>query len=555
MADDNNARYRSIDPPRAPEPAAANDPLAELARLIGQTDPFAASPRDNRASISRDTSFRGPPQSPASDLAARLASATGYQYGARTTPQYGADSQVDAETQASYGATPAPHHSVDPAPHDSPEPAPGDSSERTEAHYADDPRADWPGSPSDPLAPLPPLPTMPPPAPKLSAPDDFDIRAYPDPRVRMEQAGFYTRRSSPDPSALESELSGLTRQTVYPEEPDSGPMPSPHADEFYNDASPANRRRGLMTVAAVLALAVVGTAAAFGYRSLVTGGGPSAPPPVIKASGEPSKVAPPAAQPDPSAGKFSYDRFGDRGKDEQVVAREEKPVDAKDLARSVVPRTVLPGAPTASSTPNVVAPSALGEPRRVRTQQIRPDQPEPSITPQTVASAPMAIAPSADTASASAPGSRPAANPVPQPRPQPRVAARPTQPTPPAGNAPLSLAPDSGAAPPPAANTAPPPRAAAPPRPAPVVASAGGGFVVQVSSRRSEADAEAAYRNLQGKYTSVLNGQPHAVKRADLGAKGVFYRAVVGPYGTRDQAIQLCSSLKAAGGDCVVVAN
>jgi cell division septation protein DedD len=167
----------------------------------------------------------------------------------------------------------------------------------------------------------------------------------------------------------------------------------------------------------------------------------------------------------------------------------------------------------------------------------------------------MAIAPSADTASASAPGSRPAANPVPQPRPQPRVAARPTQPTPPAGNAPLSLAPDSGAAPPPAANTAPPPRAAAPPRPAPVVASAGGGFVVQVSSRRSEADAEAAYRNLQGKYTSVLNGQPHAVKRADLGAKGVFYRAVVGPYGTRDQAIQLCSSLKAAGGDCVVVAN
>ena len=51
----------------------------------------------------------------------------------------------------------------------------------------------------------------------------------------------------------------------------------------------------------------------------------------------------------------------------------------------------------------------------------------------------------------------------------------------------------------------------------------------------------------------MLNGQPHSVKRADLGAKGVFFRAMVGPYGTRDQAIQVCSNLKAAGGECVVV--
>jgi hypothetical protein len=483
-------------------------------------------------------------------LAARLASATGYQYGARTTPQFGADAQHND------GA--APHDNADPAPQDIHEPAPRDTSDPTEARYGDDPRADWPGSPSDPLAPLPP---MPPPAPKLSAPDDFDIRAYPDPRVRMEQAGFYTRRSSIDPSAypLESELQSLARQAVYPQEPDSGPMPSPHADEFYDDDRPANRRRGLLTVAAVLALAVVGTAAAFGYRSLVTGAGSSAPPPVIRASGEPTKVAPPPAQPDPSAGKFSYDRFGDRGKDEQVVAREEKPVDAKDLARSVVPRTVLSGAPTANTAPNnvgpnAVAPSALGEPRRVPTVRIKPDQVEPAITPQTVASAPMAAAPPTNIApppAAALPDSRPPANSRTQP--PPRVAARPA-PSPaaaPAANAPLSLAPD-GAAPPPAGSAAAPPRAIAPARSA-SIASGSGGFVVQVSSRRSEADAEAAYRSLQNKYNSVLNGQPHSVKRADLGAKGVFFRAMVGPYGTRDQAIQVCSNLKAAGGECVVV--
>jgi hypothetical protein len=551
MADENNARYRATDPStRSPEPAAANDPLAELARLIGQTDPFGGNPRDNQAPISRDTSFRAPPGSPASDLAARLASATGYQYGARTTPQFGADAQLNDSA--------ASQDNADPAPQDIPEPAPRDTSDSTEAHYGDDPRADWPGSPSDPLAPLPP---MPPPAPKLSAPDDFDIRAYPDPRVRMEQAGFYTRRSSIDPSAysLESELQGLARQAVYPQEPDSGPMPSPHADEFYDDARPANRRRGLLTVAAVLALAVVGTAAAFGYRSLVSGAGSSAPPPVIKASGEPTKVAPPPAQPDPSAGKFSYDRFGDRGKDEQVVAREEKPVDAKDLARSVVPRTVLSGAPTANTAPTNVgpnavapsAPSALGEPRRVPTVRIKPDQVEPAITPQTVASAPMAAAPPTNIAPppSTPPDSRPAANPRTQP---PRVAARPApSPAAPGANAPLSLAPD-GAAPPAAASAAAPPRAIAPTRPVPV-ASGSGGFVVQVSSRRSESEAEAAYRSLQSKYTSVLNGQPHSVKRADLGAKGVFFRAMVGPYGTRDQAIQVCSNLKAAGGECVVV--
>jgi hypothetical protein len=45
------------------------------------------------------------------------------------------------------------------------------------------------------------------------------------------------------------------------------------------------------------------------------------------------------------------------------------------------------------------------------------------------------------------------------------------------------------------------------------------------------------------------------IKRADLGDKGTYYRAMVGPFSTREQAIQLCGSLKAAGGDCVVQSN
>ena len=80
----------------------------------------------------------------------------------------------------------------------------------------------------------------------------------------------------------------------------------------------------------------------------------------------------------------------------------------------------------------------------------------------------------------------------------------------------------------------------------------GGGFMVQVTSQRSQADAESAYRGIQSKYSSVLANQPHQVRRADLGSKGTYYRAMVGPFGTREAAVQLCVNLKQAGGDCVV---
>lgn len=87
-------------------------------------------------------------------------------------------------------------------------------------------------------------------------------------------------------------------------------------------------------------------------------------------------------------------------------------------------------------------------------------------------------------------------------------------------------------------------------------AAGSGGFLVQVSSQRSEADAQASYRALQGKYPSVLGSQASVVKRVDLGEKGVYYRAFAGPFSSADQATQLCSSLKAAGGpQCLIQRN
>ena len=78
---------------------------------------------------------------------------------------------------------------------------------------------------------------------------------------------------------------------------------------------------------------------------------------------------------------------------------------------------------------------------------------------------------------------------------------------------------------------------------------------MQVSSQRSEAEAQAALRSVQGKYSSVLGGQRGAIQRAELGERGTFYRAMIGPYASRDQANQVCTSLKAAGGSCIVQGN
>jgi hypothetical protein len=45
------------------------------------------------------------------------------------------------------------------------------------------------------------------------------------------------------------------------------------------------------------------------------------------------------------------------------------------------------------------------------------------------------------------------------------------------------------------------------------------------------------------------------IYRSDLGDKGVFFRAAVGPFQTPDEASQFCGDLKTAGGQCVVQRN
>ena len=79
--------------------------------------------------------------------------------------------------------------------------------------------------------------------------------------------------------------------------------------------------------------------------------------------------------------------------------------------------------------------------------------------------------------------------------------------------------------------------------------------MVQVASQRSESDAQASFKSLQQKYPGVLGNYQVMVRRADLGDRGIYYRAQVGPFQTAEQANEMCSSLKNAGGQCIVQRN
>lgn len=358
----------------------------------------------------------------------------------------------------------------------------------------------------------------------------------------------------------------------------------PPSSAHYDDLDESRRGRGMRTAGVVIVLVLIGTVAAFGYRFIFGGSGASSPPPVIRANPEPAKVPPPAAGVD-AQGKSTYERVGDRAQGERVVSREETPVDLKDVVRPGAGRSPPQQSPTDRMAPaaavpgNTAAPSAVGEPKKVRTVTIRPNASEgngapPSLTPPPPATA----APPAPPVSPAPPSRSPPtqlAAPLQQPplQQQPSAlskppAAAPVQSGAPPTNAPLSLNEDSVLTLPRSLNeprTAAPPRqapapqkntqvAAAPPQPL-AQAPAKGGYLVQVSSQRSEADAQAALRSLQAKYPNLLGGQPATVRRAELGERGVFYRAMIGPYANREQATQLCSSLKAAGGDCIVQGN
>ena len=195
------------------------------------------------------------------------------------------------------------------------------------------------------------------------------------------------------------------------------------------------------------------------------------------------------------------------------------------LNQNANPPSTASVAPNGRMPPNTANGTIAGnEPRKIKTFSVRSDQPDPAARPTVASRAP---APNA-APSPAAPATTRAA-------PAPTVAV------------PIALAPqNSNAAHTQVASTNP--TQAAP-------AATTGGYVVQVSSQRNEADARASFKALQAKFPSSLASRSPLIKRADLGAKGVYYRAMVGPFASSDEASQFCGGLKSAGGQCVVQRN
>ena len=193
-------------------------------------------------------------------------------------------------------------------------------------------------------------------------------------------------------------------------------------------------------------------------------------------------------------------------------------------------------------------------PRRVRTMVVRPDgSMVPTELPQPEEAEPDPIAAEMQTPGsaggadqAQAQNNAPAVprtGPIPPSRPgniapQQQAAAPASQPQPPAQPA--------------AAQPAQPPQqvAALETQPAPT-ASAASEWSVQIASQPSAADAQKSYQQLAQRYGSVLQGKGVNIVKAEIEGKGTYYRVRI-PSSSKDDAIELCSQLKSAGGTCFV---
>ncbi|HUF44256.1 MAG TPA: SPOR domain-containing protein, partial [Aestuariivirgaceae bacterium] len=98
--------------------------------------------------------------------------------------------------------------------------------------------------------------------------------------------------------------------------------------------------------------------------------------------------------------------------------------------------------------------------------------------------------------------------------------------------------------------------ASAAPDAVPSQSESAGGYVVQLTSFRSESDALSEFQRLVQRHPQLLGGLDSRVQQASLGQSGTFYRLGIGPVADRNTATKLCNNLIAAGEkDCLVRRN
>jgi SPOR domain len=513
MADDTYSRgYRNDPYDRGGTGASspATDPLTELARLIGQSDPFAVD--GNRRPDPHAVDPYAQPTAWQADPAQQQHygnDAHDDRYdGAPEQPQYAGNGYAGADAYAAHPNDQA--YAAEP-PHDAGYDARGYVGQQ--AYHQD-----------------------PPPYQQSQQPyygANGGGQQAQDPHAQ----GLHAQ----GPHAYDQQQPQANVPEGYPAAPYFGAGQQGQDEEYYDDAPAPARRGWLVTAAALIGLTVIGVAGAFAYRAVFTPGSPS----IITRDVQPNKIVPLTASNDNGASK-QIDRLAAAGQNERLAPPPEQPINIPDPVRTAPPAVAgppmapavpnQPGPPADTAGPAPTAPGNGGNPRKIRTVTIKSDQgPADTLAPRP---APRALAPN-------------------QPA-QPRIAA--PAPPPPSPNAPLSLAPQglsNAPAPPPAHAAAPPVHTTALAPSAPVAeggGGGGGGYFVQVSAQKSQEEARSSFRSMQSRYASVLGGHNPVFRRKDLGPKGVFYGAQVGPF-SREGAAQLCESLKSAGGTCMIQRN
>ena len=324
-------------------------------------------------------------------------------------------------------------------------------------------------------------------------------------------------------------------------------------------------RGGLLAAMAVLALAVL--AVTFAYRAMLGGYVFRALLPIVKAGTGPDNIVRNNSDIRRDSSQTSITSDGSSEKLQPIDIREAPkaaprvistiPISSKPSAAAVTPLAPAPAATAPALDPPVA--SALD-------QHVAPSVPPPASAPvpvpasseptETAAVAPVAREPGAPSPALAPPLLTAASVPPP--------ASAPSEPT--EINR-VIVAPDGwgetdtpspGALADPQGDAVPSPSSRSPMQARSGTAlkvSFGGAYAVQVASQRSAAEARASFRALRAKFPNQLGGHEPIVRRTDLGAKGIYYRAMVGPFASMEKAAGMCRTLKVAGCNCLVQRN
>lgn len=355
------------------------------------------------------------------------------------------------------------------------------------------------------------------------------------------------------------------------------PMPAPRRAGFRMSRAVA----GPLVAVSLLAVAGFGL-----YWMLGQGGQPSGPAPLLTADTTPTKEVP---EVDTTASAqqsvvFNEISGANTGEDEQIVSRDQADTEA------VVAANASTGTPNViSSGENTVDANQDGlVNRKVRTVTVRPDGTIVSGDDSLAGSAMLPVdrpnvpnVPGADfstpdlvanaTADAQAAAAAPAATVTPAAPATPVVEPGSVVPvvdasgTPVSGRsvtipmqrptdfAAMSSAALSTAATAPAATAQPAAAVPATTGSTPITTTpATAAAYVQLASQRSEADAQATVQAINTRYGVLFGGAAPEIRRVDLGERGIYYRVVV-PAASREGAANICTNIKAAGGDCLLL--